>query len=59
MRHKSLTFVTLTKNSSVVTKHPETSEIPAPPEVAVGTQFNVRHGTKTTPVFLPADGEAS
>ena len=30
-----------------------------PPEIAVGTHFHVRHGTKTIPVFLPADGEAS
>ena len=28
-------------------------------ELAVGTHLNAQHGTKTTPVFLPADGEAS
>ena len=39
--------------------HPGTSEISTPPEIAVGTHFHARHGTKTIPVFLPADGEAS
>ena len=39
--------------------HPVTSEISTPPEIAVGTHFYVRHGTKISPVFLPADGEAS
>ena len=39
--------------------HPGTSEISTPPEIAVGTQFHARHGTKTIPVFLPADWEAS
>ena len=29
-----------------------------PPKIAVGTQFHVQHGTKTTLVFVPADGEA-
>ena len=29
------------------------------PGLAVGTQFHVQHGTKTTLVFLPADGETS
>ena len=38
---------------------PGTSEISTPPEIAVGTHFHARHGTKTIPVFLPADGEAS
>ena len=28
-------------------------------KIAVGTHFNARHGTKTTSVFLPADGEVS
>ena len=28
-------------------------------ELAVGTHFHVQHGTKTTPVFLPADAEPS
>ena len=40
--------------------HPGTLEISAPSEIAaVGTYFHVWHGTKTTWVFLPADGEAS
>ena len=39
--------------------HPGTSEISTPPEIAVGTHFHARHGTKTTLVFLAADGEAS
>ena len=30
-----------------------------PSEIAVGTPFHARHGTKTAPVFLPVDGEAS
>ena len=30
-----------------------------PPEIAVGTHFHVRYGTKTIPVFLPVDGEVS
>ena len=34
-------------------------KISAPPEIAVGTQLYAQHGVKTTPVFLPADGEAS
>ena len=28
-------------------------------EIAVETHFHGEHGTKTTPVFLPADAEAS
>ena len=28
-------------------------------DIAVGPHFNTRNGTKTIPVFLPADGEAS
>ena len=39
--------------------HPGNSKIPKPLEIAVGTPFNVQHGTKTTLVFLLADGEAS
>ena len=39
--------------------HPGTSEISTPLEIAVGTHFHARHGIKTIPVFLPADGEAS
>ena len=39
--------------------HPGTSEISTPLEIAVGTHFHAPHDTKTTPVFLPADGEAS
>ena len=53
-------FVTLTEISSVVTNETlGTRKISAPPEIAVGTHFDAQHGTKTTPVFLPADGEAS
>ena len=29
------------------------------PKVVVGTHFYVSHGTKTTWLFLPADGKAS
>ena len=39
--------------------HPGTSETSTLPETAVGTHFNAQHGYKTTPVFLPAEGEAS
>ena len=39
--------------------HPATSEIFTPQELAVGTHFHVWHGTKTTPAFIPADGDAS
>ena len=53
-------FVTLTEISSVVTNDTQgTWKISAPPEIAVGTHCDVQHGTKTTPVFLLADGEAS
>ena len=38
--------------------HPGTSEISTPLEIAVNTSMR-EHGTKTTPVFLLADGEAS
>ena len=38
--------------------HPATSEIVMPMEIAVGTHFHVRDGTKATPMFLPADREA-
>ena len=52
-------FVTLTENSSVITNDTQwTSEISRPPEIAVGTHFHAQHGTKTIPVFLPADGVA-
>ena len=43
-------FVTLTVDSFVVTNARDG---------LVGTHFHVRHGTKTTPVLLPVDGEAS
>ena len=36
---------------------PGTSEISTPPEIAEGTHFHPQHGTKTNPVFLPADGD--
>ena len=39
--------------------HPGTSEVPKPPEIAVGTHFHAHHDTKTILVFLPAVGEAS
>ena len=38
--------------------HPWTSDISTPPEIALGTHFHAWHGTKTTTLFLPADGEA-
>ena len=38
---------------------PGTSKISTPPEIAVDARFHARHGTKTTPLFLQADGEAS
>ena len=34
------------------------SEVSAPLEMAVGTHFHAEHGTKTTPLFLIADGQA-
>ena len=34
-------------------------KISTPPEIAVGTHFLVQNGTRTTQVFLLADGEAS
>ena len=39
--------------------YPETSEIFTPLKTAVGPHFHMPHGTKTTPVFLFAYGEAS
>ena len=38
---------------------PETPEISTTPNIFLGTHFHARHNTKTIPVFLPADGEAS
>ena len=38
---------------------PDTSKISTPPEIAVDTRFPARHGTKTTPLLLPDDGETS
>ena len=38
--------------------HLGTLEIFTTPEIAVGTHFQVQHGTKTNLVFLLADGEA-
>ena len=40
-------------------RHTGSLERPVPPEIAVGTHFHVQHSTKTIPIFLPADGEAS
>ena len=34
-----------------------TREISIQPEIGVATKFHEWHGTKTTPVFLPANGE--
>ena len=34
-------------------------ELDTPPEIAVETHFHAPHGTKTTPVFLPADRKAA
>ena len=60
---KPLIFVKLSfrelYHSKLSGLHLRTSKISTPPEIAVGTHFHARHGTKTTPVFLPADGEAS
>ena len=39
--------------------HLETLEVSTSLEITVGTHFHMWHGTKTTPVFLPVDGEAS
>ena len=39
--------------------YPRTSEISTQPEIAVRTHFYVWYGTKTAPVFLTTDGEAS
>ena len=46
--------MTLTEDSYVVTG---TLGIFTPMETAVGTHVHALHGTKTTPVFLQADGE--
>ena len=35
------------------------SEISTPPEIDVAFNFHVLYGSKTTLIFLPADGEAS
>ena len=40
-------------------KPSETSEVSTPPEMPKGTQFPAQHGSKTTPVFLPTDGQNS
>ena len=34
-------------------------KISTPQEIAVKTHFHAQHGNKTTPSFLPADGEAN
>ena len=39
--------------------HPGASGISAPLEIVIGKHFHLRHGTKTIPVFLPGDEEAS
>ena len=38
---------------------PGTSEIFTPPEIVVGIHFHEQHGTKTIPIFLSTDSEAS
>ena len=38
--------------------HPRSSEVSTQLEIAVRTHVHARHGTKTTPVFFPADWEA-
>ena len=50
-------FVSLTENSSIMTNYTQ-GPWKYPPKITVGTQFHVQHGTKTTPVCLPNDGEA-
>ena len=40
-------------------KPSETSEVSTPPEMLKGTQFPGQHGSKSTPVFLPTDGQNS
>ena len=40
-------------------KPSETFEVSTPAEMPAGTQFPAQHGTKTTPVFLPTDGQNS
>ena len=37
---------------------PRYSEIFTPQEIATGIHFHAWHGTETTLLFLPADGEA-
>ena len=55
-----LIFLTLTEKSFVVTNDSQAALVlPTPPEIAVRTHFLAQHGTKTTPIFLPADVEAS
>ena len=52
-----LVFVTFFENSSILTyvnqEHWEYSHL------AVGTPFHAQYGTRTTSVFLPADGKTS
>ena len=47
--------MTLTENSSVVTNDTQGPQKSTPPEIASVS----KHGTKTNPVFLPADGKVS
>ena len=55
-----LIFLTLTEKSFVVTNDSQAALVlPTPLEIAVWTHFLAQHGTKTTPIFLSADGEAS
>ena len=40
-------------------KPSESSEVSTPAETPTGTQFPAQHDTKTTPLFLPTDGQNS
>ena len=55
-------FVTLTQNSSVVTNDTHTKgpwKYPFHQIIALQRYIHEQHDSKTNPVFLPADGEAS
>ena len=53
-------FVTLTENYIYHNKwNPVNMEISTVQNIAAGTHLHAQHGTKTTPAFLPVDGEAS
>ena len=54
-------LLTLTENSSIATNDTQGPLKYPHHKIAVGTYFHAQHGTKTktTPVFLAADGEVS